>query len=236
VLAFGGAGPVHANFVAELLESDTVIFPPLASVLSAFGTLVTPVRLDLARGALLRIDQIDWAVVGTLLDEVEAAARTDLADAGILDDAVRLSFGADMRYVGQANEVTVDFPADPRERQDTRELREVFEKAYEKLYGLRLEDLNVEVVSWRVTALGPSVERETGSGLSLEAGAPKTYRRAVFRQGPRDVPVYDRPALAEGQEIPGPAIIEERETTIVILDGWNAHVDSLGCIIAKREG
>ena len=236
VLAFGGAGPVHANFVAELLESDTVIFPPLASVLSAFGTLVTPARLDLVRGALIALDGIDWDAVAALLDGIEAEARDALSDAGIEGDAVRLSFGADMRYIGQANEVTVDFASDPRVSRDSAEIRELFEQAYEKLYGIRLADMAVEIVSWRVTAIGPAADRKSDVDLSAEPGKAKATRRAVFRSGPVDVPVFDRSALALDQSVAGPAIIEERETTIIILPGWTATVDALGAIVAKRNG
>jgi len=220
--------------VAELLESDTVIYPPLASVLSAFGTLVTPVRLDLVRGALVRIDAIDWDAVTGLLNEIEVEAGAALGDAGIAEGAMHLTFGADMRYLGQANEVTVDFPSDPRQSRDTAELRRIFEASYEKLYGLRLDDIGVEVVSWRVTAIGPSVDRQSEVDLPTSDGSPKSARRAVFDGGAQSVPVYDRSALAKAQRVPGPAIVEERETTIVILPGWEASVDRLGCIVAKR--
>jgi N-methylhydantoinase A len=234
VLAFGGAGPVHANYVAELLESDTVIYPPLASVLSAFGTLVTPARLDLVRGALIRMDQIDWDLVGGILNEIEAEARSALVDAGIDRDAVRFSFGADMRYLGQANEVTVDFAADPRESRDMDDVRRIFEDAYDQLYGLRLRDMKVEIVSWRVTAVGPPVDRQTDADLPTTAAVAKGVRRAVFKSGAADVAVFDRAGLSLDQQVPGPAIIEERETTIIILPGWTATVDSLGCILARR--
>src|SRR3989440_6218557 len=82
LFAFGGAGPVHACYVAELLESPVVIFPPLASVLSAFGTLVTPTRLDLGRGALARLSSLDWGQVEKILTELESDARDGLASAG----------------------------------------------------------------------------------------------------------------------------------------------------------
>ena len=235
VLAFGGAGPVHANYVADLLESDTVIFPPLASVLSAFGTLVTPARLDLVRGALVRLDDVDWSLVGSLLDDVESEARTALIDAGISDDVIRLSFGADMRYVGQANEVTVDFETDPRRTRDTAAIRQAFEKAYHKLYGVQLDDMRVEIVSWRVTATSPAVDRQSGVDLPSAPGKAKAQRRAIFANGTADVPVFDRFALALWQEVAGPAIIEERETTIIILPQWTAKVDELGCIVATRN-
>ena len=234
VLAFGGAGPVHACFVAELLASDTVIFPPLASVLSAFGTLVTPVRLDLVRGALAPLADLDWPAVGALLVEVEAEAETALGAAGIGVGEITFRFGADMRYVGQANEVTVDFAADPRQARDGAALRAAFEDAYQRLYGIRLDDMAVEVVSWRVTATGPAVDRRHVAGLGARAAGPKGRRRAVFSAGPAEVDVYERSGLAPGQEIAGPAIVEERETTIILLPGWTGEVDAGGSIIARR--
>ena len=107
VLAFGGAGPVHACGVAELLDSDRVVFPVNASVLSAFGTLVSPVRIDLARSMPRRLDAIDAAERDAMLDELRAEGRRVLAAAGASPDAVRFRYGIDARYAGQGNEVTV---------------------------------------------------------------------------------------------------------------------------------
>ncbi|MGH9332166.1 MAG: hydantoinase/oxoprolinase family protein, partial [Vicinamibacteria bacterium] len=149
LLAFGGAGGIHACYVAELLESTRVIFPPMASVLSAFGALVTPARLDLVRGALGRLRAIDWSQLARLVDEMEAEGRKALSDAGIAPENVRFSYGADMRYYGQANEVTVALESDPRIDRDLGSLRARFDEAYEMLYGIRLADMDVEVVSWR---------------------------------------------------------------------------------------
>ncbi len=107
MIAFGGAGPVHACGVAELLESDKVIFPVNASVLSAFGTLVSPVRIDLARSMPRRLDAIDPAERTALLDDLRTEGRRVLAAAGSSADAVRFRYGLDCRYAGQGNEVTV---------------------------------------------------------------------------------------------------------------------------------
>ncbi len=234
VLAFGGAGPVHACYVAELLQSDRIIYPPLASVLSAFGTLVTPLRLDLARGALGRLAALDWAEIGELIDEMETEGHRALADAGCPSAAVRLTYGTDMRYLGQQNEVSVDFARSPVLSRDTATMREAFEAAYESQYGLRLSDSEVEVVTWRVNAHGPSASRERRVDLAAQPGAPKAERMVLFAAPAEPVPVYDRAALAAGQEIAGPAIIEERETTIVLQKNWLAQVDVTGCIIASR--
>jgi N-methylhydantoinase A len=234
LLAFGGAGPVHACYVADLLESPRVIYPPLASVLSAFGTLVTPARLDLVRGALGRLGAVDWNEVDGVLEQMIAEARAALADAGCRDGAIRLVFGGDLRYFGQQNEVTVQFAGDPRRAKNTAALREAFESAYEAQYGLRLADVDVEIVNWRLTAFGPQIQRHTRADLPTRPGRPKGRRPARFNGAAQPVDVYDRGALALGQEIEGPAIIEERETTIVLLPGWRARVDATGCIAASK--
>ena len=96
--------------------------------------------------------------------------------------------------------------------------------------------MSVEIVSWRVTAVGPAADRQSGVDMAATQGAPKATRRAVFADGPVEVPVFDRDALSLDQRIEGAAIIEERETTIVILPGWTAGVDALGAIVAKRNG
>lgn len=235
LLAFGGAGPVHACHVAERLDSASIVFPPLASVLSAFGTLVTPLRLDLARGSLVRLGALDWAAAAGELDALVDAGRRALAQAGLPADRVRLAFGADCRYLGQQTELTVWLDTDPRATRDTATLRRRFETIYETLYGVRLDDVEVELVGWRVSASGPPVERHAASALPAVAGRPGS-RRAV-RLGPRavDAAVHARAALAAGQVVAGPAVIEEPDTTIVLLPGWRATVDPTGSIVATRE-
>ena len=100
LLAFGGAGPVHACEVGSLLQSRAVIFPPQASVLSAFGTLVTPVRLDLVRSALGILDSVDWQRATRLIGDMEREGRAALEAAGVAAADIRISFGADLRYFG----------------------------------------------------------------------------------------------------------------------------------------
>lgn len=234
LLAFGGAGPVHACYVAELLESPTVIYPPLASVLSAFGTLVTPARLDLVRGALGRLSAVDWGEAGAILEQMVEEGRRALAEAGCAAETLSFVFGGDLRYFGQQNEVTIAFPDDPRRDRDVRALRQCFETAYEAQYGLRLGEVDVEIVSWRLTAFGPVVARHGRAELPAKPAVPKTKRRARFGKIDEPVDVYDRSALMLGQEVAGPVIIEERETTIIILPGWRARVDASGCITATR--
>jgi N-methylhydantoinase A len=235
LFAFGGAGPVHACYVAELLDSPVVIFPPLASVLSAFGTLVTPPRLDLGRGALARLSSLDWGHVKSVLTELESDARAGLASAGCKPSDITLRFGADIRYFGQQNEVTTWCDVDPRQKQDVPWLRKLFEDEYDKLYHLRLPDVDVEVVSWRLIATGAAAARDSAAVLAANSVTTKASRKAHFDGVEVDTPVYQRRALARGQAIKGPAIIEERETTIIILPGWTAKVHATGSIMASKE-
>ncbi len=107
LLAFGGAGPVHACAVAELLDSDHVVFPVNASVLSAFGSLVSPMRIDLARSMPRRLAAVDPGERDALLDDLRTEGRRVLAAAGAAEEQVRFRYGLDARYVGQGNEVTV---------------------------------------------------------------------------------------------------------------------------------
>ena len=234
LFAFGGAGPVHACYVADLLESPMVIYPPLASVLSAFGTLVTPPRLDLSQGALSRLSAVDWHRVDAIIDKLVDDARNGLAGAGCKADDITFTFGADMRYFGQQNEVTAWFDADPRRKHDAAAVREAFEKDYEKLYSLRLPELDIEIVSWRLVATGPLASRDSRIALQQQPAKPRGTRSARFNGGDVKAPVYARGDLAQDQTIDGPAIIEERETTIIILPGWRARVDKTGCIMASK--
>ena len=200
--------------------------PPLASVLSAFGTLVTPVRFDLARGTA---GGIDWKAAEATYADMASEAGIALEAAGCAPDEITYIYGADMRYAGQQNEVTIDFDGDPTGKQDIASMRESFETSYEAQYGLRLPNMKIEVVAWRISALGPAVE------LADKAGDPKGHRPVFIAGAPEPVAVYDRSALAAGQVMDGPVIIEERETTIFILPGWTASVAKNGCITAERK-
>jgi N-methylhydantoinase A len=235
LLAFGGAGPIHACYVAEQLDSSEVIYPPMASVLSAVGTLVTPARLDLARGGLCRVNAIDWDVVGRLINDMVADGRNALLEAGLPEESIVYDFSADMRYFGQQAEVTVRLGGDPRFAHDARQLRSRFDAAYEALYGVRLDDMDVEVVSWRTAAHGGDAGREIGIRLASRPGKPKAKRDVYFKDRSLPVAVYDRGSLASGQRIDGPVIIEERETTIFVLGGWNLSVHADGSLIARRQ-
>jgi N-methylhydantoinase A len=238
LIAFGGAGPVHACGVAELLEAERVIFPVNASVLSAFGTLVSPVRIDLARSLLTLLDESVASERDRLLAEMEEEGRRVLAAAGVDTGAVRFRYGMDARYRGQGNEVTIWVGEGEGWPASHDETLERFATEYERVYGLRIPDVPVEVVTWRVAAWAPPpvVEVATLPGAT-GTPTPHTTRRARFDRGSDavDVPVYRRDDLGVGATVSGPAIVEERETTSVIRPGWSMQVAPDGSLIATRS-
>jgi N-methylhydantoinase A len=110
----------------------------------------------------------------------------------------------------------------------------VFEEAYRKLYGVNPSHVPVELVTWRLTARGPTVSSGSASALAQTPGKPRSRRAVPLWPEHGEVDVYARRHLSAGQVIAGPAIIEERETTTAIPPGWTAEIDQYGCIVARR--
>ena len=237
VLAFGGAGPVHACGVAELLESPRVVFPVNASVLSAFGTLVSPVRIDLARSMVRPLASVTPADRDALLDELRAEGRRVLAAAGVDDSRIRFRYGIDARYLGQGNEITLWVGEGEQWPATDADVQALFDADYERIYGLTIPDVGIEAVTWRLSAYALADQVEPVGVVGTGEAAPHRTRPVRFhRSAPAvDTPVYRRPELGVGQVLAGPAIIEERETTAVIRPGWTVTVAADGSLIADRD-
>jgi N-methylhydantoinase A len=237
LLAFGGAGPIHACGVAELLDSPRVIFPVNASVLSAFGTLVSPVRIDLARSMVRSLSEISHDERDHLLDDLRDEGRRVLAAAGVPGDRIRFRYGLDARYLGQGNELTI-WVGDGEHWPATDDaVVERFESDYRRIYGLTIPDVAVEAVTWRLSAYANADTVEPVAGLGETHGVPHTFRSVRFdRMADNvDTPVYRRSDLGRGQRLVGPTIVEERETTTVIRPGWIVEVADDGSLIAERS-
>jgi N-methylhydantoinase A len=238
ILAFGGAGPVHACGVADLLESDRVVFPVNASVLSAFGTLVSPVRIDLARSLPRPLEGLDEAERDRLLGELRDEGRLVLMAAGVHEDSVVFSYGIDARYVGQGNEITIWVDEGADWTVPMANVQATFEEEYRRIFGLAIPDVSIEVVTWRLAASAesPEVEPSLIAGGEVSDGGSVGRRPIVFERGsaPVDTPVYRRDQLAPGTRFDGPAVVEERETTSVIRPGWSVEVTHDGSLIATR--
>ena len=234
VLAFGGAGPIHACGVAELLDSTRVVFPTNASVLSAFGTLVTPVRIDLARSMVRPFDALSETERDTLLDELRAEGVRVLSAAGVRPGQIRFRYGLDARYLGQGNEITLWLGEGPAWPVTALDVVDRFESDYRRIYGLTIPGVGIEAVTWRLSAYADADPIEPSATVASGIGQARNHRPVRFNRatGAVDTPVYRRTDLGVGQRIVGPAIVEERETTTVIRPGWIVTVAADGSLIA----
>ncbi len=220
LLAFGGAGGMHACSLAEELGMETVIVPRAGGVLSALGLAISDLRRDYVRPYLVPLNDAD-------AEELERKYR-DMANAAADDlEGPEQHRRADLRYGGQSFELTVD--AD-----DPGELEARFHAAHEGRYGYKMPDEPVELVNLRLVATVP-VEKPglDEPGPSGEAGAGR--REANFDGGWREVPVFDREKMGKGSEVEGPAIVEFKESTCVVRPGWGGTVDGVGNLILEKR-
>jgi N-methylhydantoinase A/oxoprolinase/acetone carboxylase beta subunit len=230
LFTFGGAGPVHAHGVARLLGASTVIVPRGAGVTAALGFLTAPIATDHVRSDVSRLDRVDWTRAARLFAEMEGEAAARLAAAGVARRETVWERAADMRYAGQGFEVTVPLPGGRLDASRAAAVTRAFLAVYRERYGQAARDQALEVVSWRVRARGP-VPRIPVVRIPRipDARAARTGRRPVYF-GSRfvDTPVYRRDALGAGVTLAGPAVLEERESTLVVPPGARVAIDVAG--------
>ncbi|OGQ80066.1 MAG: methylhydantoinase [Deltaproteobacteria bacterium RIFCSPLOWO2_12_FULL_60_19] len=239
--AFGGAGPVHAYRIAEILHLPALLSPVCAGVGSTFGLLAAPLAFDFVRSAYSRLDSLDWSAANALLDEMAREGRGVLESSGLSPAEISYERTADMRYVGQGHEVSVPLPEGALKDGDVAKIGATFEEVYRALYGRKGPDVPLEVVNWRVVASGPRprMDFHLPSGDGSRDNPLKGKRRAYFPEcgGYVEAPVYDRYALAPGATLSGPAIVEERESTLIIGGRGRARVDEhLNVIMEFADG
>jgi len=236
MVAFGGAGPVHAYEIARLLNIGEVIFPRGAGVASAIGMLVAPRSVEYTRSLITRLDALDWRLVGETIAELEARGRAVLRQTDARDEEIAVELSADMRYVGQGFEVTVPLDRASHAERDAAAWRRAFDANYERRFGRSLGMLPLEVVSWRVRVAAPAAVSELrfAEPDSVRGEALVERRMAYFEEcaGFIEVPVYARDRLsAAAIRVPGPALIEEAESTAVIGPSASAVTDPYGNLI-----
>ncbi len=225
LFAFGGAGPVHATGVAAALGSPAVVAPRAAGVMSAFGFLTAPLAFDFVHSWRCELDAADLDEVNGFLAEMEAQGVALLTEAGLAPGDIQHERFAEMRYIGQGHEVRVPLP--PGELRDVDDLIERYEREYDRLFGRRGPPVGVEAITWRVVSSGPRPLIQSTNGALPAAAEPQRGTRAAWFPslgGFADTPVYDRYALAAGHTFDGPAIVEERESTLVVGPGQRAVV------------
>ena len=231
LIAFGGAGPVHAWNLARLLKIRRVLVPLGAGVASALGFLVAPPATDMVRSHVGRLERLDWEVVNGLIAEMAAEGRALLAEAGADPASITLAPTADMRHVGQGFEIAVPLPATALGEADLPAIRRAFFDSYRTRFGRVVEDQPIEALSWRLACAAPGqdirIRAPAGTAGSGDHPVPRGERPVTFEgHGPLPCPVYDRYALRPGMEFTGPALVEERESTCVIGPETRIAVDA----------
>jgi N-methylhydantoinase A len=239
--AFGGAGPVHGYRVAEILRLPALISPFGAGVGSTFGLLAAPLAFDFVRSAYSRMDELDWKFANGLLNDMAEEGRKVLESSGLSAREINYQRTADMRYVGQGHEVSVSLPDGVLSAAHLQEISAAFDETYRNLYGRQGPDVPLEVINWRVVASGPrpAMNFELQQGASGHGDPRKGSRRAYLPEGGDylDIAVLDRYALKPGLQFAGPAIVEERESTLIIGPRGRAHVDDrLNVIVELGDG
>ena len=239
LLAFGGAGPIHAAHLARALGIRRVVVPPDPGVLSALGAVLAPPCFDLAASYKAELDRLDLARVNRLLAELEARGQAllDEVEAGGRREVVRQ---VDMRYRNQRYEVPVTLPpSGDLARGGLPAVEGAFHRAYEQRYGRTIRGVPAETVTWRVSVSAPPPAaalrspRRAAEPSNARPGDPSGRRPAWFGGGFVDAPFYRRTRLPAGARLEGPAIIEESGSTTVVPPGARGAVDPAGNLVLE---
>ena len=217
LLATGGGGPLHGADVARKLGLKRMISPASAGVASAIGLLIAPARVDRVATVAKRMDALDWPAFEETFARMEADARQVIAATGLNAESARVERRADVRYVGQAFEIVVDLPPGPYNAGSAESLQSAFEKAYLAQFTRTPPAGPVEIINVRIAASADaSVATTNATNTATEAPKLKGERLVWSPAGKayHATPVYDRYALRPGDAFDGPALIEERESTL----------------------
>ncbi len=234
VSAFGGAGPVHAFGLARKIRAPMILVPPLAGVGSALGFFTAPVAFDLTRSHRVSLDDAEFGVIENLFQSLEKEAGSALGEAA-QNEKVQFQRTLMMRFVGQGAETDLAIDNRSFDQWSHQDVRDRFDAVYKKLYGRTYPDNPIEFVTFKIRASLPErpfhLPQLNSSGGCL-ADCIKGRRQAfsLVEKGFIPYTVYDRGTLFPGAAFQGPAIIEERESTIVIGENAHASVDSYGFI------
>jgi len=241
LIAFGGAGPMHACELAEELGVTRVVVPRMPGVFSAWGLLLADYRHEFKASVLKSASELSDEELEEVYESLEAKALETLLREGVREDDVVMVRHADLRYVKQSYELSVEAPR-PIPEGGVARLRKAFDRRHEEIYGYSMMD-EVMVVKVRVTAIGkvskPSLRtlRRGGARAAEAGGALMGYRKAFFgKAGWVEAKVFRRDALPPDSIIAGPALIEEYDSVTVLPPGWSCRVDGLGNLILEFGG
>ncbi len=228
LVAYGGAGPLHANALAKIMGSFPVLVPPAPGLLNAIGDLVADFRDEFAQTYIRLLSEAEPDEVRTILESLGERARAWLEGEGIAKEAQSLTFTADMRYHRQGYEIPVAIEPGEVRNGGLTQLEERFNGLHEQLYGFRMPGTASEIVNLRAVGFGavPKLELPVADPDGADASVAVVEETEIFFEGSRHpTPIYDRGRLRPGARIEGPAVVTEFDSTTVVLPGYRAEVD-----------
>ncbi len=235
----GGAGPVHAAHIAELLGIPTVLIPKFAAVYSAFGSFAMDIGHEYSQSYVVRADKLDFARLESLFGRLTTQARTDFTESGVHASDLIWKRTAQLRYVGQFYEIELPLNGALKSADDLAPVLQTFHARHKELYDFQLPERGVEfrIFSLKATVVDkvplnivPLAEGEADARAAI-----KRTRRCFFDAGWVETPSYDGAALLAGNVIAGPAIIEEEATTVVVPQNFTCTVDASGTYVLRRS-
>ncbi len=238
IASFGGAGPMHACFVAQAMNIPTVVVPPYAGVASAFGATCMDIRHDLEEFFYAPVSGVDMETITRLYEQLEARGRALLAADGVSPDDVVIERSAQMRYVGQTYEVDTPIPAGVLDDSHRAGIVSAFHHEHRREHGVSSDDFDVAIVSLGIKAIGavphPPVEKQK---IDLEnKKASSSGSRPVYFSGKWvETRVYSGQSLTPGVSLDGPAVIEYEDSCTVIPPGCSAQVDGTSNLVVSVE-
>ena len=224
LMAFGGAGPLHAAAIADELGIEEIVCPRASGVLAALGLVVSPRRRDVQRTVLLSGEELTAEALAETAAELGEQARQELGETEAELDATY-----ELRYRGQAFELPINGEPEP----GIDDLREAFEAEHERRYGYRDSDQELELVTVRITAIVPGIEVELAGG-GRESALTRGSRKAILDGEEIEFEVLAG-LPAPGTEVHGPALVQLPESTLLVAPGWSGEVDDTGTIKISRE-
>ena len=238
LIAFGGAGPLHASELAAELEIPRVLVPIAPGVTSALGLLMADLRHDYVRTVLSRGDEVEPGNLTSLYTEMESEARSEMEREGVASPDLALLRMADIRYLGQGYELEVPVTGGALTETAIAEMIALFHQAHTRLYGYASPDNPIEVVNLRVTALAkmprPRLEARAMNGSANPEAAKQAQREVYFGGVASLADIYARSRLEPGDTMTGPAIVEQLDSTTVVWPRQTATVDPSGNLVLER--
>jgi N-methylhydantoinase A len=241
LVAGGGAGGIHAAAIARQLSIPTVIVPRVAALMSAFGMFAMDLGFEYARSCARRQKQLDFAEIDELYADMRRQAREDFARIGIPEAQLSFQSTVEMRYVGQFHEVEVDLPAEALNAETLQTLLQNFHAKYEKMYTYSMGWREAEFLTFRLKVTAP--RRPLQMAMMRKASADvETARRGsracLFDGNPTrlDTPVYDWDRMAPGHKVAGPALIDDKTTTVLVPSGFTCEVDPYCNLLLRGAG